>query len=88
MSYEVNLSKGALKQINKLPPELRLRIQARINDLAIQPRPDGVKKLKGKENGYRIRVGDYRVLYNVFDDAFSITIVRIENRSDVYKYKS
>jgi mRNA interferase RelE/StbE len=68
MSYEVKFSRGALKQINKLSPEIQIRIQVRIDNLAIQPRPDGVKKLKGKENGYRIRIGDYRVLYNVFDD--------------------
>lgn len=88
MSYKVSFSKGASKQLKKLSPELQERIQARIDDLTIEPRPDGVKKLKGRENGYRIRVGDYRILYDVFDIVLLVSIIRVENRSGVYKDKS
>ncbi|MCC5655223.1 type II toxin-antitoxin system RelE/ParE family toxin [Nostoc sp. XA013] len=66
MSYKVEILKGALKQLKKLSPELQERIQVKIDDLAIEPRPNVAKKLKGKENAYRIRVGEYRVIYDIF----------------------
>ncbi len=88
MSYEIKISKSASKQIKKLSSELQERIQDRIDNLAIEPRPDGVKKLKGRENGYRIRVGDYRILYDIFDDVLLITVVEVGHRSNIYKHKS
>ncbi|MEH1917851.1 type II toxin-antitoxin system RelE family toxin [Nostoc sp.] len=68
MSYKVEILRGALKQLKKIPSELQERIQIKIDDLATESRPNGVKKLKGKENAYRIRIGDYRVIYDIFDD--------------------
>lgn len=85
MSYTVEISKRASKQLKKLSPEVQERIQIKIDALALEPRPDGVKKLKGRENGYRIRVGDYRILYDVYDDVLLITVVEIGHRSSVYK---
>ncbi|WP_315791902.1 type II toxin-antitoxin system RelE/ParE family toxin [Fischerella sp. JS2] len=64
MSYKIEISKRALKQLNKLSSEFQECIQAKIDDLASEPRPNGVKKLKNRENGYRIRVGDYCILYD------------------------
>ncbi|PMB20064.1 type II toxin-antitoxin system mRNA interferase toxin, RelE/StbE family [Fischerella thermalis CCMEE 5205] len=88
MSYKVEISKRALKQLNKLSSEFQERIQAKIDDLASEPRPNGVKKLKNRENGYRIRVGDYRILYDIYDDILLITVVEIGHRSKVYKDES
>ncbi|MEO1374915.1 MAG: type II toxin-antitoxin system RelE/ParE family toxin [Cyanobacteria bacterium J06635_10] len=88
MIYEIKISKSASKQIKKLPSEIQERIQVKINSLAIEPRPDGVKKLKGRENGYRVRVGDYRILYDVFDDVLLVIIVEVGHRSNIYKDKS
>ncbi|MBF2004531.1 type II toxin-antitoxin system RelE/ParE family toxin [Chlorogloeopsis fritschii PCC 9212] len=88
MSYKVEILKGALKQLKKLSPELQERIQVKIDDLAIEPRPNGVKKLKGQENAYRIRVGDYRVIYEIFDDVLLVNVVEIGHRSKVYKDES
>ncbi len=88
MIYQVEISKNASKQLNKLSPELQERIQARIDDLAIEARPNGVKKLKNREFGYRIRVGDYRVLYDIFDNILLITVVEVGHRSKMYKDKS
>ena len=88
MTYEIQFSKSASKQIKKLPSEIQERIQVKINSLAIEPRPDGVKKLKGRENGYRVRVGDYRILYDVFDDVLLVIIVEVGHRSNIYKDKS
>lgn len=67
MIYEVKFAKGAREMFRKLSPELQDRIQTKIDDLAIEPRPNGVKRLKGEENSYRMRVGDYRVIYDIFD---------------------
>lgn len=88
MSYEIQISKSASKQIKKLPSEIQERIQVKIDSLAVEPRPDGIKKLKGRENGYRIRVGDYRIVYDIFDDVLLITVVEVGHRSSVYKDKS
>ncbi|MBH8576429.1 type II toxin-antitoxin system RelE/ParE family toxin [Nostocaceae cyanobacterium CENA369] len=85
MSYRVEILKGAFKQLKKLPPEVQERIQIKIDELATSPRPNGVKKLKGQENTYRIRVGDYRILYEFFDDVLLVTVVEIGHRSKVYK---
>lgn len=88
MTYEVRFTKAARKVFKKLSSELQNRIQAKIDELAIQPRPNGVKKLKGEENSYRIRIGDYRVIYDIFDDILLVSVVEIGHRSDVYKDES
>ncbi len=88
MSYKVEILKGALKQLKKVSPELQERIQVKIDDLAIEPRPNGAKKLKGKENVYRIRVGEYRVIYDIFDDILVVNVVEVGHRSKVYKDES
>jgi mRNA interferase RelE/StbE len=80
--------KGALKQLKKLSPELQERIQVKIDDLAIEPCPNGVKKLKGKENAYRFRVGEYRVIYDIFDEILVVNVVEVGHRSKVYKDES
>jgi mRNA interferase RelE/StbE len=86
--YEVKLTKGAIKMFRKLSQELQDRIQPKIDELAIEPRPNGVKKLQGEENSYRIRVGDYRVIYDIFDDILLIKILDVGHRSKVYKDES
>ncbi len=85
MSYEVKFSKSAKKQFRNLPLDVQYRIQTKINDLAVEPRPNGVKKLKGEENSDRIRVDDYRVVYEIKDDFLIVTVVRVKHRSEVYK---
>ena len=88
MIYEVKFTKVARKMFRKLSQELQDRIQTKIDDLAIEPRPNGVKKLKGEENSYRIRVGDYRVIYEIFDDVLLVSVVSVGHRSEVYKDES
>jgi mRNA interferase RelE/StbE len=83
--YRLELTKGAIKQLNRLPSNIKERIDVRILDLAIEPRPNGVKKIKGDENSYRIRVGDYRIIYEIYDDILLITVVRVGHRSKIYK---
>ncbi|MHC5821725.1 MAG: type II toxin-antitoxin system RelE family toxin [Nostoc sp.] len=88
MSYEVKFSKDAKKQFRKLPLDVQERIQTKINDLAIEPRPNGVKKLQGDDNSYRVRVGDYRVIYELDDDVLIVTVIKIGHRSEIYKDES
>ncbi|MFW9261714.1 type II toxin-antitoxin system RelE family toxin [Nostoc sp. CALU 546] len=88
MSYEVKFSRGAKKQFRKLPIDVQQRIQTKINDLAIEPRPNGVKKLQGDDNSYRVRVGDYRVVYEVDDDVLIVTVIKVGHRSGIYKDES
>ncbi len=83
--YQIEFTKGATKQLNKLPTNIKERIDIIILDLATEPRPDGVKKLKVDENSYRIRVGDYRVIYEIYDDILLISVVKVGHRSKIYK---
>ncbi len=86
MTYSVEFSKGARKQFRKLSLNIQERIQIQINQLVIEPRPNGVKKLlQNEENLYRIRVGDYRVVYEIFDDILLVTVIKVKHRSQVYK---
>ncbi|MCC5615198.1 type II toxin-antitoxin system RelE/ParE family toxin [Nostoc sp. CHAB 5836] len=87
MSYQVEISQGASKQLNKLPPKLQECIHAKIDDLATDPRANGVKKLKNRDNGYRIRVGDYRIIYDILDEILLIIIIEVGHRSSIYKDK-
>ena len=85
MTYKTEFSKRALKQFEKLPSNIQERIQLKIDELTIEPRPNGVKKLQGDETSYRIRVGDYRVVYDIFDDVLMINIIKVGHRSKIYK---
>jgi mRNA interferase RelE/StbE len=83
--YETRLTKRVERQLSKLVPEVQVRLQLAIDALEENPRPDGVKKLKGKDNQYRIRVGDYRIVYTIEDQKLLIVVVQLGARSDVYK---
>lgn len=72
-------------RIQKLPHSTIARVVAAVAKLAHEPFPHGVKKLVGSEFSYRVRVGDYRVVYEVFEGRLIIEIVRVRHRKDVYK---
>jgi mRNA interferase RelE/StbE len=88
MTYTVEFSPSARKMFKKLPQDLQDRIQLKIDALATEPRPSGVKKLKGEENTYRIRVGSYRVVYEIEDDILLVTVIKVGGRGEVYKDES
>jgi mRNA interferase RelE/StbE len=71
--------------MRKMPRDLLRRIDATIIALARNPRPPGAKKLRGQDDRYRIRVGDYRVIYEVDDAQLLILIVEVGHRKDVYR---
>jgi mRNA interferase RelE/StbE len=85
VTYQVDLSKRAKRQLSKLDPDTQASIGAAIDDLAVDPRPSGVKKLKGEETVYRIRVRDYRILYEIQDDELLILVIKIGHRREVYR---
>ena len=85
--YKIKVKNKARKQILQIPPPHFQRIEARVNMLAENPRPEGAKKLKG-ETGYRIRVGNYRILYEIDDTTRLVIIYRVKHRRDVYRSRS
>jgi mRNA interferase RelE/StbE len=83
--YTVDFTTGAAKEIRKLDVGARRRILASLAELATEPRPKGCKKLAGEPSAWRIRIGDYRVLYEIQDDILTVTVVRVAHRREVYK---
>lgn len=83
-SYKIVIKRSAAKEIEDVPKAHRKRIVSRIQDLSKEPRPSGVKKLSGEEK-YRIRQGDYRILYRIEDSIVTVTVVKVGNRKDVYR---
>jgi mRNA interferase RelE/StbE len=83
MSYNLEILRRAQKELVDLPKKNYLKICEAVQNLAGDPRPSGCLKLKGRE-GWRIRVGNYRVLYRIDDQQQIITVVHIGHRRDVY----
>ena len=84
MSYYLDFSKQALKELEKINEPFYSSIKDAILELAENPRPNGCKKLKGRD-GYRIRIGNYRVIYNIFDNELVIEIIALGHRKDIYE---
>ncbi|WP_314139112.1 type II toxin-antitoxin system RelE/ParE family toxin [uncultured Plantibacter sp.] len=80
----VEFTSAAAREFRKLDPPLRRRLLLAIGELEADPRPTGVRKLDGFDNAWRIRVGDYRVLYEILDDVVLVTVFRIAHRREVY----
>ncbi|MDB4900716.1 MAG: plasmid stabilization system [Gemmatimonadetes bacterium] len=85
MVYEISIDPAALRQMKKLTPKVRQNVGDAISALATDPRPDGVRKLSGSKDSYRIRVGDYRVLYRITDTRLLVLVVKVGHRRDVYR---
>jgi len=83
-NYKMQIKKSAAKEIEALPHEAVSKIVAKIGLLAQNPRPAGCKKLSGSEK-YRIRVGDYRVLYEIEDEIVTVFVVKVRHRKEVYE---
>ena len=83
-SYSLDIKRSAAKELAELPKQDRARIITRIQALSHEPRPAGCERLSGQER-YRIRQGDYRILYEIHDDALIVMVVKIGHRRDVYR---
>lgn len=85
MSYRLRISTRAAQELRKLPQEIIVRMDRQITALAENPRLSGCRKLKcRKPEGWRIRVGNYRILYHVDEHSREITVYRVGHRRDVY----
>ena len=84
-TYEVQFATSAAKEFRSLSPQLKRRVSSAIDALAQDPRPPGVRKLVGHERLYRIRVGQYRVVYEIDDEGRFIRVTRIRHRREVYR---
>ena len=84
MPYKVRLNKQVFKVLEKLNEPEYSRIKNAIYDLADEPRPKGYIQLKGRD-AFRIRVGVYRIIYEVFDEILTVQVVDIGHRKDIYK---
>ncbi len=84
-SYTIEWKTSAKKELRKLPPQTIKRIITAVTELANEPHPVGHRKFTGSRHYYRIRIGNYRVIYNIFDGKLIIEIVRVAHRKDVYR---
>jgi len=85
MAFRVEWKKSTRKDLRKLPPKVVDRVLETVEQLAENPFPVGVEKLAGSEHAYRVRVGDYRVVYEVVTKTKLVEIQRVRHRKDVYR---
>jgi mRNA interferase RelE/StbE len=85
MTYTIITPKVVQKQLDALPDEVCDRIAEKLEQLAKDPCPDGVVKMKGSDYEYRIRIGDYRVRYEINDKELIILLLQCKHRKDVYR---
>jgi mRNA interferase RelE/StbE len=83
--YAVSFRRSAEKDMKKLDPKVQTRVFRAVEPLAKNPRPDGCRKLQGSDDSYRIRVGDYRVIYTIDDAVLIVAVERVRHRRDVYR---
>jgi mRNA interferase RelE/StbE len=84
MKFQIILPKSVQKELNRLPDDIADRVLARLGGLETNPRPPDVKKLKGRD-AWRIRVGNYRVIYEIHDQALHIIVITVGHRREVYR---
>ena len=85
MKYAIELTLSAEKDVLALTSDNFKRIAKIIDSLESNPRPHGVRKLKGRENEWRVRVGKYRIIYSIDDHRYQVVIYRVTDRKDVYR---
>lgn len=84
-AYRVEVAPAAARQLHKLDQSARRRIQAAIELLSEQPRPPGAKKLAGGGGLWRVRTGDYRIVYEIEDKVLRVLVVAVGHRRDIYR---
>ena len=85
MAYAIEFVPSARRELRKLPREVQLKLNQRIDSLSLDPRPRGSKKLKGSDELWRVRVSDYRVVYEIRDKVLLVLVVRVAHRREVYR---
>ena len=85
MAYQIKIKRSATKEIAGLAKRDQRRVVAAIEALASDPRPAGVRKLTDSDDSYRLRVGDYRVVYKIADNVLVVFVIRVGHRKEVYR---
>ena len=86
MSYSVRISPAASREIRKLDRPVQKRIIDKLDELERDPRPNGIEKLSGSdEPRYRVRVGDYRIIYRIDDKILTVLVLKIGDRKEIYR---
>lgn len=85
--YRIEFNKRYLKDLEKIPTRDQKQIREKIGALALEPRPDGCKKLQGSDTTplYRIRCGNYRVVYTINDSVLLVLVIELGHRKDIYR---
>ena len=84
-TYTITFKPVARREFDKLPRQAQIQLQPVIDALAANPRPHNVVKLKDKPNLYRVRSGDYRIVYQIQDAALVVLVIEIGNRKEIYR---
>lgn len=85
MTYKIEFSPAAARQLRKLDGSARRRVQAAVELLADEPRPTGAKKLVGGDGEWRVRTGDYRIVYEIYDGVLLVLVLAVGHRRDIYQ---
>ena len=85
MTYRIALAPPAARQLRKFDPQIRRRIQAALELLAVEPRPPAATRLVGGSGEWRVRTGDYRIVYEIHDDELLVLVLRVGHRRDIYR---
>lgn len=85
MTYRITLAPSAPRQLGKLDPQARRRIQAALELLATEPRPPAATRLVGGSGEWRVRTGDYRIIYEIKDDQLLVLVLRVNHRREIYR---
>ncbi len=85
MAFRVEVLRTAARELDGLAPPIRRRVTRAIRALSDVPRPHGAALLSGRDGIWRVRVGDYRILYRIHDDLILVVILRVGHRSGVYR---
>ncbi|MDO5737494.1 MAG: type II toxin-antitoxin system RelE/ParE family toxin [Propionibacteriaceae bacterium] len=84
MTYHVEVAAAAVRQLRKLDRSAQRRVQAAIELLAAEPRPNGAKKLVGGDGEWRVRTGDYRIVYEIHDNVLLVLVIAVGHRREIY----
>jgi len=85
VSYRVTLAPAAARQLRKQDPQIRRRLQAALDLLAVEPRPPAATRLVGGSGEWRVRTGDYRIIYEIKDDELLVLVLQVGHRLEVYR---
>lgn len=84
-AYRIDVAPAAVRQLRKLDPPARRRVQAAVELLGDDPRPPGARKLVGGDGAWRVRTGDYRIVYEIHDQVLLVLVVAVGHRRDIYR---